>query len=360
MRLAQARGHASCSTTVRLGSFLPQRHRLAAASRVLQPCLTNGSIRFLRLAPTASTLGGIQSATPVSHQWISSISTAGVPSFTQPAFTDVSGTLVTSQLPALIYDKGGAIYNVKAYGAVGNVNSLIGVSVSISSGSAALTVSGASFTSGDVGKGITVTGAGGGGGNLVTTISAYTSATQVTLASNASTTLSSSTQNVIYGTDDTSAAQAAFTPRKTTATTLPHQEELFIFLSGRIIFNSQTTYSISVNSYCSISIEGAGLEYPQYFIIPNSSGISISLHNSNQSFHVRDMTITTGTNLLIAPNYTGLSITGPNTSPGTENDISNVAFRGLAASTWYWQTSISAYGIGLIDFNNLWFASSFR
>lgn len=51
--------------------------------------------------PSASTLGGVQSYTSVSHQWINSISTAGVPTGSQPAFTDISGSLAGSQLPAL-------------------------------------------------------------------------------------------------------------------------------------------------------------------------------------------------------------------------------------------------------------------
>ncbi len=50
--------------------------------------------------PAASTLGGIESLAAVSHQWINTISTSGVPSATQPAFTDISGTATTGQLPA--------------------------------------------------------------------------------------------------------------------------------------------------------------------------------------------------------------------------------------------------------------------
>jgi hypothetical protein len=40
--------------------------------------------------PTASTLGGIESLAATSHQWINAISTAGVPSSTQPACGDLS------------------------------------------------------------------------------------------------------------------------------------------------------------------------------------------------------------------------------------------------------------------------------
>lgn len=43
--------------------------------------------------PSSTTLGGIQSYASVSHQWINTISTSGVPSSSQPAFSDISGNL---------------------------------------------------------------------------------------------------------------------------------------------------------------------------------------------------------------------------------------------------------------------------
>lgn len=48
--------------------------------------------------PTTSSLGGVQAINPVSHQWINSISTSGIPSLSQPTFADVSGILTNSQL----------------------------------------------------------------------------------------------------------------------------------------------------------------------------------------------------------------------------------------------------------------------
>lgn len=47
--------------------------------------------------PSATTLGGIESYVAVSNQWINAISTSGVPSSTQPAFTNISGTLAVGQ-----------------------------------------------------------------------------------------------------------------------------------------------------------------------------------------------------------------------------------------------------------------------
>ena len=49
--------------------------------------------------PAASTLGGIESLAAVTHKWINTISTSGVPTATQPAFTDISGSITSAQCP---------------------------------------------------------------------------------------------------------------------------------------------------------------------------------------------------------------------------------------------------------------------
>lgn len=77
----------------------------------------------------------------------------------------------------------------------------------ITSGTNIFTGSGVTFTSADVGKVIYVPGAGTGGTLLSTTISGFTSATIVTLAANAGTTVTSA--HFIYGTDDTAAWDTA-------------------------------------------------------------------------------------------------------------------------------------------------------
>jgi hypothetical protein len=48
--------------------------------------------------PSSSTLGGVQSKASVAHQYLNSISTAGVPGQSQPAFSDISGTVAPAQL----------------------------------------------------------------------------------------------------------------------------------------------------------------------------------------------------------------------------------------------------------------------
>jgi hypothetical protein len=90
------------------------------------------------------------------------------------------------------------------FGALGDTISHTG-NASITSGAAALTLTGANFVVGDQGKPIVVPGAGASGAPLVTTILTWTDATHVTLAANASTTLSAVSKMVIYGTDDTTA-----------------------------------------------------------------------------------------------------------------------------------------------------------
>lgn len=49
--------------------------------------------------PSSSSLGGVQSFAAVGSQWIRQISTLGVPTASQPAFTDISGTLAAAQCP---------------------------------------------------------------------------------------------------------------------------------------------------------------------------------------------------------------------------------------------------------------------
>lgn len=51
--------------------------------------------------PSASTLGGVESLAATTSKWINQISTSGVPSATQPAFSDISGSLTLAQLPSI-------------------------------------------------------------------------------------------------------------------------------------------------------------------------------------------------------------------------------------------------------------------
>jgi hypothetical protein len=98
------------------------------------------------------------------------------------------------------------VFNVLSYGAKGDGK--MSVTGSMTSGSAVLTITDSQFVSGDATKPIMVVGAGPAGvTTLVTTISTFTSSNQVTLAANASTTISNAI--VLWATDDTAAIQSA-------------------------------------------------------------------------------------------------------------------------------------------------------
>lgn len=49
--------------------------------------------------PSSSTLGGVESYAAVSHQFLTSISTSGVPASAQPSFSDISGSIAVGQVP---------------------------------------------------------------------------------------------------------------------------------------------------------------------------------------------------------------------------------------------------------------------
>lgn len=97
------------------------------------------------------------------------------------------------------------------FGVKGDARKLAGGA--ITSGTATLTVAGAGFTAADVGKYIEVAGAGAAGALLCTTIAAWISATQVTLAANAGTTVAAAA--VLFATNDTAAINLALAQGRT-------------------------------------------------------------------------------------------------------------------------------------------------
>lgn len=63
---------------------------------------TSGSLTI----PAASTgaLGGVYAINAVAHKWIAYIDTTGTPQLSQPSFSDISGSVAASQMPALTGD----------------------------------------------------------------------------------------------------------------------------------------------------------------------------------------------------------------------------------------------------------------
>lgn len=109
---------------------------------------------------------------------------------------------------ALKVDEGVLIFNAKKYGIKGDRQAVY--TAAMTSGSAVVTTTlpgGVSFTSADIGKAVTVAGAGVAGATLRSTIASINSTTSVTLAATASTTVSA--KYFVWGTDDTANIQAA-------------------------------------------------------------------------------------------------------------------------------------------------------
>jgi hypothetical protein len=102
--------------------------------------------------------------------------------------------------------------SVKDHGGVGDAR--VVTDAAMTSGSAVLTSATAAFTSADVGKSVSINGVGVSGGILQTTISGFTNSTTVTLVATAGTTASS--QCCAFGTDNTSAVQAAIAAASST------------------------------------------------------------------------------------------------------------------------------------------------
>jgi hypothetical protein len=50
--------------------------------------------------PSSNSIGGVRSLSPVAHQFLTGISTAGIPSQAQASFSDIAGTIGVNQLPA--------------------------------------------------------------------------------------------------------------------------------------------------------------------------------------------------------------------------------------------------------------------
>lgn len=124
------------------------------------------------------------------------------------------------------FNNGPWIFDPRAYGALGNGN-VVTDGAMTASGATLTCATSTPFTSGDVGKVILVKGAGATNPTtLVTTISAYTSSSSVTLAANATTTISGAT--VMWATDDTAAFQSAINAAVTYAQAHSGYAKVFI------------------------------------------------------------------------------------------------------------------------------------
>lgn len=125
------------------------------------------------------------------------------------------------------------VLNPRAFGARGDA--IILGNSAITTGSAGLVCSNATFTALDVGKTILVQNAGVASADLLTTIAAFGNTTSVTLSSTASTTVTGNVvtgNTTIYGTDDTTALQATLNALPTTGGR--------VYINGGYLFSTLT------------------------------------------------------------------------------------------------------------------------
>lgn len=138
------------------------------------------------------------------------------------------------------------VYNVRDYGAKGDTNSTL--DGAITSGTAILTSATASFTTSDVGKLVSVRGAGSGGTTLSSTVQSFTNSTTVVLTNNALTTVTGAI--LYYGSNDTSAIQAAINA-------IPSNGGCLFFPGGRYLI----TTGLNITGQ-NIHVEGQGWSVP--------------------------------------------------------------------------------------------------
>jgi hypothetical protein len=187
------------------------------------------------IQPLAVTTGKINNAAVTNAKLVAGASGTYKGSADGATVTDIAVTGLLNTICTLLPSTCTSVLgytNIKWYGAVcdgifqSNQNfDYPATNISITSGLKALTSTGSTFTSADVGKRIYVPGAGVAGAGLPSTITAFTDATHVTINDAASTTVTAvaatNAAPFVYGTDDTTAIQAA-------ATATPTGGQLFI------------------------------------------------------------------------------------------------------------------------------------
>lgn len=130
-------------------------HALSSNVVVSASDLTTGTLPAAQLPnPTASTLGGVQSIAAVSNNFLTSISTSGVPTQAQPSFTNISGTVASAQLPTATTSTLGAVEidgtSIKiAAGVISSTQGLVRESVNLQ-GNAASAAATAAWTADEI------------------------------------------------------------------------------------------------------------------------------------------------------------------------------------------------------------------
>ncbi len=209
--------------------------------------ISSGTLAAGRLPnPSATTLGGIESIASAAHNFLTGISTSGVPAQAQPAFTDISGNISVNQMNGgtsassstfwrgdntwATISGGGSPGGSSGQMQINDSGSFAGIigtpiyagdptygakcdgiqlqDVTVTSGSASISSPSHLFSSADINKLVTVAGAGSGSNVLNTKINSVVAGVGV-MAVNAGTSISG-TGVAYFATDDQVAFNAAW------------------------------------------------------------------------------------------------------------------------------------------------------
>ena len=130
------------------------------------------------------------------------------------------------------------------------------------------------------------------------------------------------------------------------------------FPAGKFKFSGQISYTVSA-SPGSVNIAGAGAETTILYW-PTGNGLSFSLSTPKQSFHVHDLTLSTGA----TPGGAAIAVTSSSTSVTTLSDVTNISCRGddfggnAGAGTEYWTYCANISVLNGVSFSNSVFLGS--
>ena len=167
-------------------------------------------------------------------------------------------------------------FDLRNYGLKGD--GLLLPACNITAGQRTVTCTGSTFTASDVGKGAFFQSAGASGGFLNTTVASYQSATQITLAAAATTTVTNG--SLWYGTDNTAAWCAAMNCNSATP---PNQ--LYSPKPGRTVLLPRGTYFLTGTVYTrnNDNLIGAGQAATQVLLFNPTNNMNVLCLGSNAS-----------------------------------------------------------------------------
>jgi hypothetical protein len=120
------------------------------------------------------------------------------------------------------------------------------------------------------------------------------------------------------------------------------------FPAGKFRFLSQISYSVST-APGSVTIAGTGQDNTILFW-PSGSGIALTLSNFRHSFHIRDLTLSSGG----APGGTALAVSNTVGGVLAQNDVINVTIRGDDYGTAnYWAIGTNITIVNDVNFINV-------